>query len=246
MTDQRSQQAQEQPRCSRCGRPKMKARCGPCGAAAKRERRKAETPEQRARRLAQMKAYASANRDRIAEYKAQWRRDNAEHVAAQMRSYYQTNGEKIRARVKAWRESNSDRKSAANREWNEKNPEKALASYRRSKAKRRKDAKVRIAESFSEQIRRSLRDGKSGRRWEALAGYTVEHLATHIERQFIKGMSWGNYGSAWHIDHIIPQASFRFDSADDPEFKACWALTNLRPLWAKVNAAKRDKRLFLV
>jgi hypothetical protein len=54
-------------------------------------------------------------------------------------------------------------------------------------------------------------------------------------------MSWENYGK-WHVDHIRPKASFHYTNPDDEEFKQCWALRNLRPLWGKENSAKKDKR----
>jgi 5-methylcytosine-specific restriction endonuclease McrA len=50
----------------------------------------------------------------------------------------------------------------------------------------------------------------------------------------------------WHIDHIIPISSFSFSSPEDPEFKAAWALTNLRPLWAAQNISKGAKREVLL
>lgn len=40
--------------------------------------------------------------------------------------------------------------------------------------------------------------------------------------------------------------SFSFSSEADPEFKACWALTNLRPLWGEENIDKRAKRTHLL
>jgi hypothetical protein len=78
-----------------------------------------------------------------------------------------------------------------------------------------------------------------GRPWEALLGYTRDELAAHLERRFIEGMSWSNM-EKWHIDHIVPVASFSFQAPDDPEFKACWMLSNLQPLWAKDNIRKSN------
>lgn len=95
--------------------------------------------------------------------------------------------------------------------------------------------------------RRNLRDKSSsvtGSFWAAV-GYTKAELARHIERQFLEGMSWTN-PREWHIDHILPVSSFCFASYTDPSFKACWALSNLRPLWAKDNLEKQDKILFLL
>jgi hypothetical protein len=99
---------------------------------------------------------------------------------------------------------------------------------------------------MSAAIRKSVTRGTKRRQhWEALVGYTTGQLMRHLERQFLKGMSWANR-SEWHIDHIVPLSSFVFETADDPEFRAAWALTNLRPLWWRDNLAKRDKRLFLL
>lgn len=76
--------------------------------------------------------------------------------------------------------------------------------------------------------------------WEKLAGYTAIELKKHLESQFVEGMTWENYGK-WHIDHIIPISFFQYKTPDDVEFKMCWRLENLQPLWAKDNFAKRDK-----
>lgn len=94
-------------------------------------------------------------------------------------------------------------------------------------------------------IWRSLRGNKQGRKWEDLVGYTLQDLLRHLERQFQSGMFWGNR-SDWHIDHILPLSSFQFDSPDCPEFRAAWALSNLRPLWAGENLKKNAKRLHLI
>jgi len=74
----------------------------------------------------------------------------------------------------------------------------------------------------------------------ALLDYTFTQLISHFESQFTDGMSWDNMGQ-WHIDHIRPVSSFDFDSADHPDFKKCWALNNLQPLWATDNLSKSAK-----
>jgi len=86
---------------------------------------------------------------------------------------------------------------------------------------------------------------KAGRSWTRLVGYTAEELREHIERQFLKGMSWEE-ADKFHIDHIVPLATFNFDSAEHPEFRAAWALTNLRPLWATANISKGARRTHLI
>ncbi|MGX9392558.1 hypothetical protein ACWX0K_20380 [Nitrobacteraceae bacterium UC4446_H13] len=113
------------------------------------------------------------------------------------------------------------------------------------KQKRIDDPRFVIAGRMSAGISNSLRDGKGGRSWERLVGYTVDDPMSHLERQFLPGMSWDNR-ALWHIDHIVPQSAFRFDSVGDPDFLRAWALTNLRPLWAVENIKKSAKRLFLI
>ena len=90
----------------------------------------------------------------------------------------------------------------------------------------------------------ALKRGK-GRSLESVLGYTIADLRRHIERQFTAGMSWSNW-SDWHIDHIVPVTAFRFTNYEDPEFRACWALTNLRPLWKEQNRQKSYFRTHLL
>lgn len=89
------------------------------------------------------------------------------------------------------------------------------------------------------------RGGKGGAKTEALVGWTMAELREHLQRQFLPGMSWENMGE-WHIDHIVPLSSFTISGPDDPEFRRAWALTNLRPLWAKENLSKRDRVVSLL
>ena len=94
-------------------------------------------------------------------------------------------------------------------------------------------------------IHRALGKNKAGRSWREFVNYSLEELMSHLERQFLPGMTWENKGE-WHIDHIIPRSSFEYESPDDPEFKQAWALTNLRPLWAIDNIRKNATREFLL
>lgn len=72
-------------------------------------------------------------------------------------------------------------------------------------------------------------------------GYTVEEFVAHIEKQFIGGMGWSNMGS-WQIDHIIPVSEAK--TVDD--VVALNQLSNLRPMWASENNAKKNRRTTLL
>jgi hypothetical protein len=86
---------------------------------------------------------------------------------------------------------------------------------------------------------------KGGRRTDRVLGYTADELRAHLERQFVKGMGWHN-ADQWHVDHIIPVKAFSITSVDDPDFAACWALSNLRPIWADENRRKGARRVNLL
>jgi len=129
--------------------------------------------------------------------------------------------------------------------WSKRPVEKNREIYRNAQNRRRADPIRRFACRVRTAVYLAL-VGKRKRRptFESL-GYSLGELQQHIERQFVPGMSWDNYGE-WHLDHIVPLSAFHFSSADDPEFRAAWALSNLRPLWASENVSKSSKRTYLL
>ena len=83
---------------------------------------------------------------------------------------------------------------------------------------------------------------KARRRTQDLLGYTIEALRDHLERLFLPGMTWDNYGE-WQIDHIRPLRLCQATAPTDRDFKQFWALTNLQPLWKEDNLRKGSKVL---
>lgn len=79
---------------------------------------------------------------------------------------------------------------------------------------------------------------KAERSWRSLVGFGSKELMDHLELKFQPGMTWQNYGSYWHLDHIKPVAAFFFSSPEDHAFKECWSLSNLQPLTSKENRKK--------
>lgn len=117
--------------------------------------------------------------------------------------------------------------------------------YRRGweKKQMQENPKHRIDHLMSKGIRRSMSDNgvsKSGRSWESLVGYTIEDVVVYFQTLFDDQIGWHNM-KEWEIDHVIPKAAFVYESCEDPQFKECWALSNLRPLMRKENRAKNDK-----
>ena len=104
---------------------------------------------------------------------------------------------------------------------------------------------LRLNSRIGSAIARSLRGSKAGAHWENLVGYSLKELMLHLERQFLEGMTFENYGD-WEVEHILPLAMWNFDGPSHPDFKFAWGLPNIRPWWAEDNNAKRDHRLHLL
>lgn len=126
-------------------------------------------------------------------------------------------------------------------------PEEKAASRRASAAKqrerRRKDPLAVMQARLSRLHRHALAQVnaiKSSPTFEQL-GYTAEDFVAHIERQFTKGMSWRNMQD-WQIDHIVPVA----EAKTVEDVVALNQLSNLRPMWAKENNAKKARRVSLL
>jgi hypothetical protein len=66
-------------------------------------------------------------------------------------------------------------------------------------------------------------------------GCSLEELKIFLEKKFKPGMTWSNYGT-WHIDHIIPLATF--DLKNKQQLLVALNFSNLQPLWATENLIK--------
>lgn len=108
-----------------------------------------------------------------------------------------------------------------------------IRAYRRAYKKHRKatDVGFRIRINLSKRLSDVLRKThvKSASIIELLA-CDILFFRSHLEDKFLPTMTWDNYGTLWHIDHIIPCA--KFNLADPEEQKRCFHYTNLQPLFA--------------
>lgn len=146
-----------------------------------------------------------------------------------------------------WRANNREKSNGYVYKWIENNPDRQKEFYRICNERRSKGAAAlrgRISSAIYWHLR-NAGTSKGKTKWEPVLGWDISDLIRHLERQFCDGMTWENYGK-WHVDHIRPVSSFKFTSMNDPEFRACWALSNLRPLWARENIQKRDNITLLI
>lgn len=247
--------AQDLRRCSRCGQEKPASRenfsfircrgkwhswCKPCCAEQRRQDRSDRPDHYR-----NIKAQSVAkNYDEVlSRNRARYHRDR-DHNLATTRVRMAVNRERYNENRRNKRAANPQEARRKARQTREANLESYRDYARNAWAKATPQRRLR--NHFTAAICHSLKGStKGGRSWETILGYTAADLRAHLERQFVKGMSWENYGD-WHVDHIVPVVQFNFQSADDPDFRACWALTNLRPLWASANLSKNRRRTHLI
>lgn len=155
------------------------------------------------------------------EYRKKWRQklspDKIEKRRADARLYYKQNQEKIR-------EYQNKYKTAHRKEISE-----------QIRLRRAGDINVRLAHCLRSRLRNALKNNIKTGSFVSDLGCPVSYLRLYLESKFIEGMYWDNHGK-WHIDHIIPLASFDLTNREEL-LKACH-YTNLQPLWAVDNIRK--------
>ena len=174
--------------------------------------------------------WENKNRVRRNQYRKEWRKDNANHCKAYLADYRAKNRERInRQKRESYARKKQDpswvaRKNAMQFASNNKNPQTRLAIMLRTRIYRALNCK---------NAKRAYKSIK-------LLGASISKVKKHLESLFQEGMTWDNHSrDGWHIDHIIPCASF--DLTDPKQQLKCFHYTNLQPLWAKDNLSKKDK-----
>lgn len=137
------------------------------------------------------------------------------------KTYYQENKEIIKLASKKNREAKPEEYREYKRKYQSErlksDPEFAL--------------KARIRHRIKECIK--YNSWKKTTKFNDYIGCSLKEFKTHIENQFVSGMSWENR-SEWHIDHIMP---LDFANNEDEMYELCH-YENLRPSWATDNCSK--------
>lgn len=180
-----------------------------------------------------------------------YRKNNPEKIKIQKTRHSKKYSKKITEKTRIWRLKNPEKYKIQNRlnvlkrkntKRTEEQKEKRRIHVRKRRNadpmfKLRHDLRIRMGKIFIEKcIKKDLHSLK-------LLGATFELVKNHLEKQFKSGMNWQNRGQGdnkWHIDHMIPLSSAK---TEEELIELCH-YTNLQPLWAKDNVAKKDKILY--
>lgn len=219
----------------------LQSRCRECQRDLKASARERDPTGEAEKARNRSRARYAKNPEKVLAANAAWRARNIDAVRQKDRKYRAENLERISSRKAAKYAEDPQANISKVREWRLKNPDRSRSIIARQNATRRSKPMERVRDSISRGVWRALKGRKAGTKVEGILGYSMEDLRRHLERQFLKGMNWDNYGT-WHIDHIVPVSSFTISGIDDPELRRAWDLPNLRPLWARDNLSKNDKR----
>jgi len=191
------------------------------------------------------KRYYDKHREVILLKGKKWRNSNPEKMRELVYRWREENKEQYLENRNKWRLKNKDKENKRSSIWKKNNRDKINPVKRKREQERKKsEPAYNLNWRMSNNILKALKRDKDGYSWEQLVGYTKDDLKQHLESQFINGMNWKEFlkGNI-HIDHIIPKSLFKYSSPENREFKQCWALENLQPLWAEENIKKGNKIL---
>lgn len=202
----------------------------------------------------------------LIEKKRIWNREYYQRNKESIRTRARNNLSKRKTPLeykRAYREKNKERINFLSREWARTNHRKNIKPFKTPRVKKTKEelrAKYnqtrreryymdmknpifRLSRNFANCMYLTLKGKKAGKKWESFVDYSIEQLKRHLEGQFREGMRWDNYGKVWQVDHIVPRSFFKFQSLKSEEFRRCWSLNNLQPLFTHENIRKSNKIL---
>jgi len=150
---------------------------------------------------------------------AEWRSRNKTRDRARRQQYYADNCDRICAKSLARYYAKKD--------------EILPKINRRALERRTDDPMVKLTHRIRVRMSKVIK-GKVPADWLSILGYHPRLLVPHLEALFEPWMSWGNYGTEWHVDHKRPVSSFKLPE----QLRECWALSNLQPLRSIDNLKK--------
>ena len=193
---------------------------------------KNKTPEKLAVKRFYMKEYTLKYPERRKLSRKKTYQKHKEKRNASSKEYNKKNREKIRKKKQEYNLKHKEYFRAWYKEYGKKNRKKLTKKYLE---RLKTDPNFRLICYARNRIGFFLKGRKSKTTMELLGVSNLEFLWQHLETQFQPGMTRENYG-LWHVDHIIPCASFDFSNPEQQ--KKCFHYTNLQPLWASDNLKK--------
>lgn len=188
------------------------------------------------------KEYQIKNKEKIKIKKKEYRENNLKAISIKRKKYREENKEKIKCLKQKSYQKNKNKHQETCKIYKMKNYEKIKQIQRDYKKNRRKtDSNYKIITNMRSRINAGLRKKIKSTSTKKLLGCTIKQFREHLESLFSSEMTWNNYGSYWHIDHILSCSAFELQNSEEQEI--CFHWTNMRPLEAIENLIKHNKIL---
>lgn len=150
--------------------------------------------------------------------------------------YNKKNKERNYDRTKKWCEDNKEHVREYKKQYIDDNRDKIRKRVRKRKEA---DPAFKLKENIRRRMWGALKRNEKHANTEMLLGCSIQEFKVYLESKFTEGMSWYNYGSMWHVDHIKPLSLF--DLYSNEQQKIAFHYTNCQPLLAQDNLKKSNK-----
>jgi len=171
----------------------------------------------RQKQLDRCKAYKQKNKEHVKEYNKGYKEEHKDEVDAYNRVYNLEHREEIQ-----------ERQTRTHRERMHNDPAFKLFHNIRTSFGKYMNAQKDDYEYYHDSI-------------GDLVGCSSNAIRKWLEYNFTEEMSWENYGTYWHIDHVI--LCSMFNVLDYDERKTCFNWQNTRPLEALKNFKRKKLSL---
>ncbi len=179
------------------------------------------------------------NPGKVLRYKAKWARENTDKIRAAEKRRYLRDPSKVIGYVKTYQKRHPERVAAQRKKYRENNREKVRRAQNNWQAKQMSDVNFRIKKLLRGRTGiaiKAVNGAKKCAKTIEMLGCSIEDFRIYIESKFDTGMTWQNYGSVWHVDHIMPCAIF--DLTKPEHQKRCFHFSNMQPLFVVDNLKK--------
>lgn len=202
------------------------------------------------------KTYNDNHKDEIKEYRAEYYQNNldkreeylsnnSDRIKTYEKEYRERNKDIIRHKSKIYKSINKEKHAQYNKEYKETHKKRITQQrliYVRNRLKT--DPNYLLEHRLRSRIRSALKLNTKSKPTKELLGCTIDELKLHLQVTAINNgyldFDINNYsGKKYHIDHIIPCASF--DLSDPEQQKICFHYTNMQILTSHENLVKKDK-----
>lgn len=159
------------------------------------------------KKINRCREYKKRNKDYICEYNKNYKKENKDYTKEYNKNYNIQNRKQIQKR-----------------------------QTEHNKLRRKTDLSYKMSIVLRNRFRKFYK-GLKIKSMLDIVGCSYKNYVKWIEFNFIKGMSWENHGSIWHIDHVLLCHLFDHNCNDD--VKICFNWKNTRPLLVKENLSRK-------